>query len=118
MNWIITYWPMIIVAMVLIIWGIYEFKLFYKMPNNKKVKRIKACLLNWVTIAAKKYDNGEMDLAIADVYNIFCTKFPILKSIIPLETVKKWIKESFDQFEKILVSENKTVAIFKTQSMK
>ena len=114
-NWLITYWPMIVIAIVLIVWGIYEFKLFYKLPNSEKVKRIKACLLNWVTIAAQKYDEGEMDLAIAEVYNMFCTKFPVLKSIIPLDTVKMWIKEAFEKFEGILASENKTVAMFKAQ---
>lgn len=113
MNVILTYWPVIVIAIVLIVWVIYECKLFYKMPNSEKVKRIKACLLNWVTIAAQKYDEGEMDLAIAEVYTLFCNKFPVLKSLIPLDTVKEWIKESFDKFKGILASENKTLATFR-----
>jgi len=117
-NWLITYWPMIVIAIVLIVWGIYEFKLFYKLPNSEKVKRIKACLLNWVTIAAKKYDAGEMDLAIAEVYDVFCTKFPVLKSIIPLDIVKGWIKQAFDKLEGVLASENKTMTMFKAQMTK
>jgi len=116
-NWIVTNWYVIVLVVAVIVYAFYEFRWFYKLPNSEKVKRIKACLLNWVTIAAKKYDDGEFDLLISEVYNDFCVRFPVMKSIIPVTIIKEWIKEAFDELEKVLKAENKTLAAFRNSEI-
>jgi len=112
-NWLITYWPTILVIIVLAVWIVYKIKNFYKLPNSERVKRIKEWLLYWVTEAIKKYDVGEMDLAIAEIYGLFCDKFPIIKTLIPLDVVHQWIEQAFEKFQGILTAEGKTIATFK-----
>jgi len=117
-NWIIANWYVIVLVVAVVLYVFYEFKWFYKLPNSEKVKRIKSCLLSCVTIAAKKYDDGEFDLLISEVYNDFCVRFPVLKSIIPVATIKEWIKEAFDELEKVLKAENKTLTTFRNPVIK
>jgi len=110
LNFIASNWGLIVIGLVLLSFVVYELAVFYKLPNNQKVKRIKECLLALVTVAAKSYDEGDYDLIVATVYNNFCNKFPILKSIIPIDIVKSWIKEAFDNLKSILATQNKTLA--------
>ncbi len=117
-TWLYNYWYILIIAIAVIVYLIYELKLFYKLPNSEKVKRIKAILYALVVKAAEKYDEGSYDLILADVYNEFTNKYPIIKSLIPIDTVKNWIAEAFNKLKGYLASQGKTLATLHNPSVK
>lgn len=110
LNLIYQYWYVIVVVVAVIIYAIYELRVFYKLSNSEKVKKIKAVLYALVAKAAEKYDEGSYDLIFASVYNAFTEKYPILKAIIPLDTIRDWVSEAFTLLKKNLAAQGKTFA--------
>jgi len=117
-SWLQNYWGVVVIVLAVIVYALYELIIFYKLPNSEKVKRIKAVLYSLVIKFSAQYDEGMYDIIFANVYDEFCSKFPVLKSIIPLDVVKQWVNEAFDNLKGYLTTQGKTLATLHNPNVK
>ena len=107
MEWITTYWPLIIAliaASSLITLAIYK---FVKSPRPEQLAKVREWLLYAVTAAQKEFGGGTGQIKLRYVYDKFLTKFPYLTKIISFECFSGLVDEALVKFKEILETNNK-----------
>lgn len=101
-NWWI--WLIAIAAIGVVSYFIY---IFFKMPTNEQLKKVKEWLLWAVAEAEKELGSGTGQLKLRYVYDMFIVKFPSLAKIISFKTFSHMVDEVLDEFKKLLNKNDK-----------
>ena len=75
---------------------------FFNKSRAEQVKRVKACLLNWVVYAERELGGGTGEAKLSTVYGMFVQSFPVFKLMLPYSEFKKLVDESLQQMDKLL----------------
>ena len=75
---------------------------FIHRSRDEQVKRVKACLLNWVIYAERELGGGTGEAKLSAVYGMFTTSFPVFKLMLPYSEFKKLVDESLKQMNELL----------------
>ena len=104
MDFIITYWPILLAIVAAIGVGGYAIYAFVKMPSNEQLKKVKEWLLYAVTEAEKELGSGTGQIKLRYVYDMFIAKFPYLAKVVSFEAFSNLVDEVLDNFRGMLES--------------
>lgn len=117
MSFITNNWELISsIALLIVVVCVYcvpQIVAFIGYPTNKKMEIIKKYLLQWVTEAETKFDEGDFDLILNSVYTAFVSKFPYVAKWITENKFEALVKEAIDELKNVLAKSNKTLASLK-----
>ena len=82
---------------------------FAKKDKQEKIAAVSTWLLYAVTLAEQKWGAGTGKIKLAEVYDMFLTKFPNLMTLIPYSDFVDLVSEALDNMKHIL-NTNKQVA--------
>jgi hypothetical protein len=113
MNWIIENWYILIglIALLMSI-GLITYK-FAGLPTKEQVKKIKALLLYWVTLAEKELGSGTGQIKLRYVYDLFTEKFNVAARLVSFELFSIWVDEALEQMRTMLVNNEKVHELIK-----
>lgn len=82
---------------------------FLKKDKMEKIEAVSTWLLYAVCIAEQKWGAGTGKMKLAEVYDMFLTKFPNLMTLIPYSKFVELVDTALENMRKLL-STNKTVS--------
>lgn len=110
MSYIMEYWYMfIVVAAILAFVGSAVF-MFFKLPTNEQLSKVKEWLLLAVIQAETELGGGTGQIKLRFVYDLFITRFKWISRMISFETFSFLVDEALEEMREIL----KTNAAVKT----
>lgn len=102
LQFVIENGVLIIAAIAVIVVATVKITMFISRSRDEQIKRVKACLLNWVVYAEKELGGGTGEAKLSAVYGMFTTSFPVFKLMLPYSEFKKLVDESLAQMNKLL----------------
>lgn len=102
MQFVIENGVLIIVAIAVIVFVTVKVTTFISKSRDEQIKRVKACLLNWVMYAERELGGGTGEAKLSAVYGMFTTSFPVFKLMFPYSEFRKLVDESLSQMNKLL----------------
>ena len=82
---------------------------FAEKETKDKIEAVSTWLLYAVSLAEQKWGAGTGKMKLAEVYDMFLTKFPNLMTLIPYSKFTELVSEALDNMKHILAT-NKTVS--------
>lgn len=108
MNFLISYWWIILIGIAVIAIGGYFGYMFIKAPLSSQIAKVKEWLLYAVTEAEKELGSGTGQIKLRYVYDRFLVKFPYLTKIISFENFSSMVDEVLEKFRNLL-NTNKSI---------
>lgn len=107
MDWLIANWYLLVAAVAVL--GVAGWFIWYliKMPKEQRWKKVSAWLKYAVTEAEKSLGSGTGQLKLAMVYDMFLSKFPFVKTIMPYATFLVLVDAALDWMRKALEENEK-----------
>jgi hypothetical protein len=107
MDFLISNWFLIVIAIAAIVVGGYSGYVFAKRPTTEQIIKVKEWLLYAVTEAEKVLGSGTGQVKLRYVYDMFLTKFPYLSKAISFESFSVLVDEVLVKFRELLSSNDK-----------
>ena len=107
LNFLISYWWIVILIIALISIIGYFLYTFITMPSTTQITKVKEWLLYAVAIAEKELGSGTGQIKLRYVYDMFIVKFPHLAEKISFESFKLLVDKALEKFEHLLNSNDK-----------
>lgn len=104
MEFLISNWTLIVIAIAIIAACGYAIYTFIKKPTPEQISKMKEWLLYAVAATEKELGSGTGQIKLRYAYDMFLTKFPYLVKVIPFETFSLFVDEALEKFKKILES--------------
>lgn len=104
MDFLISYWWMILIIIAAVAVGGYLIYVFVNMPTSTQITKVKEWLLYAVTEAEKELGSGTGQIKLRYVYDMFIVKFPYLTKVIAFETFSDLVDEVLEKFRALLAS--------------
>lgn len=102
MEFLISYWWLILIAIAAVSVISYFTYIFMKMPSTEQIKTVKEWLLYAVTEAERELGGGTGQIKLRYVYDMFITKFPFLAKSISFENFSNLVDEVLEKFRELL----------------
>jgi hypothetical protein len=102
MEFLISNWFLIIVAIAIIAVGGYAIYAFIKRPTTEQITTVKEWLLYAVTAAEKELGSGTGQIKLRYVYDMFLAKFPYLSKTISFDSFSSLVDEVLSNFKNLL----------------
>ncbi len=99
MEFIVTYWNIILVVLVLAVLAGGLVWWFVKLPRSKQVDKVKQWLLWAVVEAERELGSGTGKLKLRCVYDLFVERFPAVARAVSFETFADWVDEALETVE-------------------
>lgn len=106
MEFIISYWYLIIAAVVVIAVGAIALYNFLKSPRGAQLEKIRQWLLYAVTEAEKELGQGTGQIKLRYVYDMFLEKFPFFAKFITFEKFSEIVDEALKDMNHLLETNN------------
>lgn len=106
MNFIMENWFLLIVAIAVAAVVGYSFCVFFKMPREAQLARVREWLLYAVAKAEKELGGGTGKLKLRYVYDMFIVRFGGLANIISFEAFSLMVDEVLEEFREMLEKNN------------
>jgi LPS O-antigen subunit length determinant protein (WzzB/FepE family) len=104
MEFLASYWFIIVIAIAIgAVIGVAVYN-FVNKPTNEQLAKIKEWLLYAVTEAEKELGSGTGQIKLRYVYDKFVTKFSYLAKIVSFDTFSTLVDEALDKFKTMLES--------------
>lgn len=122
MSFIASNWELILsVVFLVVLCVVYvapQVITFIGYPTNKKTEMIKKLMLNWVTLALVKFDEGDFDFIVNYCYDAFMSsKLSYLAKNISEEQFRNFVEDALTTIKNTLAKTNKTVAYLKAPTI-
>ena len=101
-NWIISNWTLIIVAISAIIVAASFVVNFFQKPTPQQLAQLKAWMLYAVSLAERELGSGTGKLKLRYVYDLFITKFEALSKMISFEQFSALVDEVLEDMKEML----------------
>ena len=101
-EFLITYWWLLIIAVAVFAVAGYAVYVFVKMPSNSQITKVKEWLLWAVTEAERELGSGTGQLKLRYVYDMFIVKFPAIAKVISFEAFSLMVDEVLEKFRDLL----------------
>lgn len=109
LNFIYSYWYILISAFaVLVVAGVAVYN-FTKMPKSEQLEKLQEWLLYAVVEAEHYLGSGTGQIKLRMVYDMFLGKFPTIAKIMAFSTFSALVDDALDKMEELLKS-NKNLA--------
>jgi hypothetical protein len=102
MEFLLSYWWLIIIIVAALGIGSYALYTFIKRPTTEQITKVKEWLLYAVTAAEKELGSGTGQVKLRYVYDAFLTKFPYLSKAISFEAFSSLVDEVLINFRNLL----------------
>lgn len=102
MEFIVSYWWLILIIIAAICVVGYFIYAFLKMPTTEQLDKVKEWLLYAVTEAEKELGSGTGQIKLRYVYDMFIAKFPFLTKVVAFEQFSIMVDEVLDKFRDLL----------------
>lgn len=106
MEWLISNWYLIVVAVAAAVIGTLAIYKWAGKPTAEQIKNIKEWLLYAVIEAEKELGGGTGQIKLRSVYDMAIQRFKWL-SIVPFATFSQWVDEALEQMKKMLATNEK-----------
>lgn len=106
MEFLLTHWYLIVVAVAVLAVAIYSFYVFFKMPTTGQLNQVREWLLFAVTEAEKVLGSGTGQVKLRYVYDMFISRFPHLAKAVSFEAFSFLVDEALDKFRVLLEQNN------------
>ena len=93
---------LIIAAIAVIVVATVKITNFIHRNRDEQIKRVKACLLNWVVYAERELGGGTGEAKLSAVYGMFAANFPVFKLMLPYSEFKRLVDDSLKQMNQLL----------------
>ncbi len=107
MEFLASYWFLIVIAIAIIAVGGYAIYTFIKRPTTEQITKVKEWLLYAVTEAEKELGSGTGQIKLRYVYDMFIVKFPWLAKTISFESFSVLVDEVLEKFKGLLEQNEK-----------
>lgn len=104
MQFLIDYWPMIIVAIAMIIMAIAVVIDFIKKSPKEKLDSIKQWAIYACALAEAHLGSGTGQMKMRETYDMFLQRFPSLASLITFQKYKQIAESALIEFKQMLSS--------------
>ena len=111
MEWLVNNWYLLVAAMAALAGAGWFIWYMIKMPKEKRWKKVSAWLRYAVTEAEKALGSGTGQLKLAMVYDLFISKFPFVKVIMPYTTFVALVDKALD-WMRVALEENKQLSAY------
>lgn len=111
MNWFIDNWYIVVGLITLVAFCIWLVFIFFKMPTDEQVEKVKEWLI-WACLKAERaLQSGTGQLKLRQVYDMFCAvpAFTWVAKIVSFELFSDWVSDALITVKEMLVN-NKTLA--------
>lgn len=111
MNWLIDNWYLVVAGLALLAFVIYCIYVFFGMPTEKQIDKVKEWLI-WACIEAEKaLQSGTGQLKLRQVYDMFCAvpAFTWIAKVISFEQFSVWVSDALVEVKQMLIN-NKALA--------
>lgn len=102
MEFIVNYWPLLLIILAALVGVGYVIYAFVKMPSSKQIQKVKEWLLYAVTAAEKELGSGTGQIKLRYVYDMFIAKFGYLAKVISFESFSNLVDEVLENFRTLL----------------
>lgn len=102
MEFLISYWWLILLIVAATATIVYSVYTFVKMPSTVQIDKVKEWLLYAVTEAEKELGSGTGQIKLRYVYDKFIAKFPFLVKSFSFESFSILVDEVLDKFRELL----------------
>lgn len=103
MEWLISNWYLIVVAIAAAVVGCLAIYKWAGKPTAEQIKNIKEWLLYAVIEAEKQLGGGTGQIKLRQVYDMAIQRFKWL-SIVPFATFSGWVDEALEEMKKMLAT--------------
>lgn len=104
MDFLISNWVLIVIAIAVItVFGCAIYT-FIKKPSTSQIEKVKEWLVYAVAAAEKELGSETGQIKLRYVYDMFIAKFPYLSKIINFKTFSTFVDEALNKFTEILDS--------------
>ncbi|MCC8068823.1 MAG: hypothetical protein LIO71_03605 [Ruminococcus sp.] len=104
MDFLISYWWVILIIIAAVAIGGYCVYAFVNLPTDSQLTKVKEWLLYAVTEAEKELGSGTGQIKLRYVYDMFIAKFPYLTKAISFDTFSDLVDEVLEKFRALLAS--------------
>lgn len=105
MEFLLSYWWIILIAIAALVVVGYLLYVFIKMPTVEQLNTLKEWLLYAVAKAEKELGSGTGQIKLRYVYDMFVGKFPALAKVVCFEDFSILVDEVLEKF-RILLDQN------------
>ena len=102
MEFIINYWPMIIVAIAMLFIAVITVIDFIKKSPKERMETVKQWAIYACALAQAHLGSGTGQLKMRETYDMFLQRFPSLANIITYETYKETAENALAEFKEML----------------
>lgn len=102
MSWLIADYEVVIGICILLVVCIFSLYKFIKLGKEKQVAKIKEWLLYTCIEAERVLGSGTGEIKLRYVYNLFCSRFPLIVLVISFETFDRLVDQSLEKMREIL----------------
>lgn len=111
LNFIVTYWPVLVGLIVLgAVVGIAVYH-FIKLPTSEQLQKVREWLLWAVTEAEKALGGGTGQLKLRYVYDAFVARFGWLAKVIPFNIFSDLVDDALEEMRELL-QQNEDIAAY------
>lgn len=102
MNFLVSNWFLIIVAIAILSIAGYSIYVFINRPTNEQISKVTEWLIYAVAAAERELGSGTGQLKLRYVYDMFIAKFPYLSKVVSFESFSVLVDEALDKFKEML----------------
>lgn len=117
LEFLITYWWLLVIAAIIIAVAGYAIYIFIKTPSNAQVIKVKEWLLWAVAEAERELGSGTGQLKLRYVYDMFIVKFPSVAKLLSFEAFSLMVDEVLDKFRELLGQNEQLQTYIKSSSI-
>lgn len=104
MEFLVSNWLLIIIAIAVLAVVGYSIYVFIKRPTSEQLSKVTEWLLYAVSAAEKELGSGTGQIKLRYVYDMFLAKFPYLAKVVSFEAFSLLVDEALDKFKALLES--------------
>lgn len=101
-NFIMEYWPIIIVAIAIICCAICAITNIFRTPSSALIENIRQWAIYACALAEKELGSGTGQLKLRATYDMFLKRFPNLFNIISFQMYQNIAESALAEFKKML----------------
>lgn len=102
MNFIINYWPMLIVAIAIIAMAVVTIIDFINKSPKERIETIKQWAVYACALAEAHLGSGTGQMKMRETYDMFLQRFPSLATVITYEKYKEIAEKALLEFKQML----------------
>lgn len=102
MEFIISYWYLIIAAIAVIVAAGIAVYVFLKSPRGEQLEKVKEWLLYAVTEAERAFGSSTGQIKLRYVYDMFLTKFPFFAKFLSFEKFSELVDDALRQMRHLV----------------